>query len=103
MPWGMVIRRSHLCCCRSKAKLVWVLSFVLAPYTHILSQATYKTDAHRFIESVMPRLLELSHCQQAAAMPQSSGVVDLPASDFSTGLDMESTHPLKLKNVSTPC
>lgn len=47
-------------CCRSRAKLVWILSFVLAPYTYILSQATHKTEARRFIEGVMPRLLEQS-------------------------------------------
>lgn len=68
-------------CHRSKAKLVWVLSFVLAPYTHILSQATHKTDAHRFIEGVMPRLLEQSHAQQAASLQtEASGILlDLSA------------------------
>ena len=59
--------------CRIKAKLVWVLSFVLAPYAHILSQATHKTDAHRFAESVMPRLLEQRRAQQPAALQDTSG------------------------------
>ncbi|KAL3144765.1 hypothetical protein ABBQ38_001880 [Trebouxia sp. C0009 RCD-2024] len=52
----------------SKAKLTWVLSFVLAPYAHILSQATHKTDAHWFVASVMPRLLEQSRAHQVAAV-----------------------------------
>ncbi|DBA75798.1 hypothetical protein WJX77_002902 [Trebouxia sp. C0004] len=42
----------------TKAKLVWILAFVLAPYTHILSQTTHKTEGKLFIEAVMPRLLE---------------------------------------------
>ncbi len=45
-------------CCRTKAKLVWILAFVLAPYTHILSQTTHKTEGKLFVEAVMPRLLE---------------------------------------------
>ena len=60
--------------CRIKAKLVWVLSFVLAPYAHILSQATHKTDAHRFVASVMPRLLEQSRAHQPAALQDTSGI-----------------------------
>ena len=76
MPQDLVRRNKHTAWCyRSKAKLVWVLSFVLAPYTHILSQATHKTDAHRFIESVMPRLLEQSHSQQAAEVQEPSGIL----------------------------
>lgn len=76
MPQDLVRRNKHTAWCyRSKAKLVWVLSFVLAPYTHILSQATHKTDAHRFIESVMPGLLKQSHSQQAAEVQEPSGIL----------------------------
>ncbi|KAL0023379.1 hypothetical protein WJX79_000175 [Trebouxia sp. C0005] len=46
----------------TKAKLVWILAFVLAPYTHILSQTTHKTEGRLFIEAVMPRLLEQGLC-----------------------------------------
>ena len=43
---------------RNKAKLVWVLAFVLAPYAHLLSTARHKTEAKLFIEGVMPQLLK---------------------------------------------
>ena len=36
---------------------MWVLAFVLAPYAHLLSTARHKTEAKRFIEGVMPQLL----------------------------------------------
>lgn len=64
--------------CRSKAKLVWVLSFVLAPYTHILSQTTHKTEAHRFVANVMPRLMEHGRAHQVAVVQDTpSGITTL--------------------------
>lgn len=45
---------------RSRAKLVYLLSFVLAPYAQILSQATHKTEAKLFVDHIMPQLLEHS-------------------------------------------
>ena len=44
--------------CRSRAKLVWVLAFVLAPYTHLLATVKHQTEAKLFIDSIIPQLLE---------------------------------------------
>lgn len=76
--------------------MVWVLSFVLAPYTHILSQATPKTDAHRFIEGVMPRLLEQSHNQQVASLQEASGTPPSVSLSLTTRLSREHKPLLKL-------
>jgi hypothetical protein len=63
--------------CRTKAKLVWILAFVLAPYTHILSQTTHKTEGKLFIEAVMPRLLEQGLPHSSSPGDALSGGVDL--------------------------
>ena len=61
--------------CSTKAKLVWILAFVLAPYTHILSQTTHKTEGRLFIEAVMPRLLEQGLCHSNSPGDALSGGV----------------------------
>lgn len=61
----------------TKAKLVWMLAFVLAPYTHILSQTTHKTEGKLFIEAVMPRLLEQGLSHSSSPGDALSGV-DMP-------------------------
>ncbi len=63
--------------CRTKAKLVWILAFVLAPYTHILSQTTHKTEGKLFTEAVMPRLLEQGLPHSSSPGDALSGVVRL--------------------------
>ena len=54
--------------CRSRAKLVWVLAFVLAPYTHMLATVKHQTEAKLFIDGIMPQLLEkaLTHVDHEA-------------------------------------
>ena len=46
------------CLCRDMAKRIWVLSFVLAPYTHLLAQTTHIPQSKKLIDRIIPPLLE---------------------------------------------
>lgn len=42
-------------------KRLWVLSFVLAPYTHALSQMVHTPVAKKTVDRIMPQLVEHHH------------------------------------------
>lgn len=58
LHWPQHRAETFCCLCRNMAKRIWVLSFVLAPYTHLLAQTTHIPQSKKLIDRIIPPLLE---------------------------------------------